>query len=287
MRCLKRWGWNRMEKPSYLAWLFEEEGVILDNGESIKCYRLDYLDDEEILDDWALHIRRHYISDDELVESCYELEVTPEEYLKQNVIPQKSETMAGTARSNGISEILFSDLMEFVYDLEVPRYRQDNMSGKTVSEHGTDVIGYKFHNMDKTPDERDLLVTVEVKAGLTQGTTEVIDKAVVDANKDEFRLAQSLDYMRRKLKRINKLEEAKDVLRFQKKTGFDYKLDNYAAGISSLAEIPDKMVEGETVKIVPEIVGDDLRLKGDASIYYVHGRRLMELAHKIYDRCVR
>ena len=72
--------------------------------------------------------RRHYISDKELAESCDDLEMTPEEYLKQNVIPQKGEDrMAGTARSNGISEILFSDLLEFVYDLEVPRCRMDNM----------------------------------------------------------------------------------------------------------------------------------------------------------------
>lgn len=276
-----------MEKPSYLTWLVEEKGVILDNGEAIKCYKLDYLNDDEILDAWALHIRRHYISDDDLIESCDELEMTPEEYLRQNVIPQRSENMAGTARSNGISEILFSDLMEFIYDLEVPRYRQDNMSGKTVSEHGTDVIGYKFYNSDKTPDEKDRLVTVEVKAGLTQTTTAVIDKAVIDASKDEFRLAQSLDYMRKKLKRLNKLDEAKDVLRFQKKTAYDFKLEKCAAGMSSLVEIPEKVVKKEKVKIIPEIVGDELRIKGDASIYYVHGNCLMDLAHRIYDRCVR
>ena len=31
-----------MERPSYLTWLIEEDGVILDNGEPIKCYKLDY-----------------------------------------------------------------------------------------------------------------------------------------------------------------------------------------------------------------------------------------------------
>ena len=277
-----------MERPSYLTWLIEENGVALDNGEPIKCYKLDYADDEEIIDAWAVHIRRHYISDKELAESCDDLEMTPEEYLKQNVIPQKGEDrMAGTARSNGISEILFSDLLEFVYDLEVPRCRMDNMSGKTVSEHGTDVIGDKFSNPDKKPDVKDRLVTLEVKAGLTQTNAEVIEKAVEDAKKDEYRLAQSLDYMRKKLKRMNKQDEAKDILRFQKKNKFDYKVENYAAGMSSLEEIPEKVVDETKAKIIPEIVGDELRLKGDASIYYVHGKKLMDLAHKIYDRCVR
>ena len=276
----------KMERPSYLKWLIEEKGVTLDNGESIQCYKLDYVKDDETLNAWAIHIRRHYISDEELDESCEE--ISPEEYLKQFVIPQKGkDRMAGTARSNGISEILFSDLLEFIYGLEVPRCRMDNMSGPTVSEHGTDVIGYKYYNADKSPDIKDRLVTVEVKAGLTQKTTQVIEKAVIDANKDEYRIAQSLDYMRKKLKRMNKQAEAEDILRFQKKTKYDYQLENYAAGMSSLEEIPEQKVDGNEMKIIPEIVGEDLRLKGDAGIYYVHGKSLMELAHNIYDRCVR
>ena len=278
----------KMERPSYLKWLIEEKGVTLDNGESIQCYKLDYVKDDETLNAWAIHIRRHYISDEELDESCEELEISPEEYLKQFVIPQKGkDRMAGTARSNGISEILFSDLLEFIYGLEVPRCRMDNMSGPTVSEHGTDVIGYKYYNADKSPDIKDRLVTVEVKAGLTQKTTQVIEKAVIDANKDEYRIAQSLDYMRKKLKRMNKQAEAEDILRFQKKTKYDYQLENYAAGMSSLEEIPEQKVDGNEMKIIQEIVGEDLRLKGDAGIYYVHGKSLMELAHNIYDRCVR
>ena len=62
-----------MERPSYLMWLIEEDGVILDNGKAIKCYKLDYSDDEKTLDAWAVHIRRHYISDADLEESCNEI----------------------------------------------------------------------------------------------------------------------------------------------------------------------------------------------------------------------
>ena len=271
-----------------MKWIIEEEGVVLDNGEQIKCFKLDYNEDEEILDSWAIHIRRHYISDQELIESCEVLNMTAEEYLRECVIPQRgADRMAGTARSNGISEILFSDLFEFVYDLEVPRCRMDNMSGKTMSEHGTDIIGYRFHNIDKTPSVKDRLITVEVKAGLTQTTTEVIEKAVIDANKDEFRFAQSLDYMRKKLNRMGKKEQAMDIVRFQRKTSVDYILENCAAGVSSLEEIPEMDIDGIRTKILPEIVGDNLRIKGSAAIYYVHGARLMELAHNVYDRCVK
>lgn len=278
---------EEMNQPEYLLWLIEEKNVVLDNGEHINCYYLDYKDDESVLDEWALHIRRHYISDEDLSECCQELELTPEEYLRKYVIPQKGEErLSGAARSNGISEILFSDLMQFVYGLEVPRYRMDTMSGKTVSEHGTDIIGYKFYKEDKVPDSRDRLVSVEVKAGLTDKTADVIDKAVVDANKDEYRLSISLDYMRKKLKRMNKVDEAKDILRFQKKTAHDYIVENYAAGISSLEIIPEDEATDGMTKIIPAINGDELRLKGKAGIYFVHGKKLMDLTHKIYDRCV-
>lgn len=57
--------------------------------------------------------------------------------------------------------------------------------------------------------------------------------------------------------------------------------------MSSLVDIPEEELDGKRVKIIPQIVGNVLRLKGNASIYYVHGERLMELAHKIYDRCVK
>ena len=86
---------------------------------------------------------------------------------------------------------------------------------------------------------------------------------------------------------MNKKDEAKDILRFQRKDIVDYKLENYAAGMSSLEQIPENIVDEVKRKIIPEIVGDELRLKGNAGIYYVHGKKLMDLAHKIYDRCVR
>ena len=42
---------------------------------------------------------------------------------------------------------------------------------------------------------------------------------------------------------MNKQDEAKDILRFQKKNKFDYKVENYAAGMSSLEEITKKVID--------------------------------------------
>ena len=208
---------------------------------------------------------------------------------EKNIIPQKTDPMGGTARSNTISEILFSDLLEFVYNYEVPRCRQYNMSGKTLSEHGTDVIGFRFHNLDKKPSEKDKLMAVEVKAQLTSKSTNPIKDAVLDSAKDEYRVSITLNYMRKKLKMLGKTNEAKDVLRFQKKTkeGYNYKLGYIGAGISSLDNIPEKKVSGKTMKVIPDIEGDKLQIKTGTAVFYVHGKKLMDLAHEVYERCTK
>ena len=81
--------------------------------------------------------------------------LTVEEYLRQYVIPQKGEPFGPTARSNDISEILFADLFEFILNYEVPRCKQHNRSGKKESEHGTDIIAYRFFADGKAPHKND------------------------------------------------------------------------------------------------------------------------------------
>ena len=52
-----------MEKPQYIDWIVEETGIVIKDDIPLKCYKIDYKDDESILDNWALHIRRNYIED--------------------------------------------------------------------------------------------------------------------------------------------------------------------------------------------------------------------------------
>ncbi len=276
-----------MNKPEYLRWIIKEDGVIKDNSIQLKCYRIEYNNDPDVLDDWALHIRRHYIPDDELEEDCTLLGLTSEEYLRSSVIPQKDVHLGPTSRSNTITEILISDLLEFVYGFHVPRIRQTNMSGTTVSEHGTDVIGYQFEKEDKTPSSKDKLIAAEVKAVLSKADTSVIKSAVEDSVKDEYRVAQTLNYMRKKLKHYGKLEESKDIERFQLKTKYDYSIFYVPAGITSLAELDEVTVGEEKIHIIPEIDGNDLKLCHGNCIFFVHGKNLMKLTHEVFERCTK
>lgn len=278
-----------MIRPEYLKWIIEEQGLIENNDKQIKCYKIEYNNDPIILDEWALHIRRHYIGDEELEEEHSLVGMDVEQYLRKYVIPQKKEYLGPTARSNTISEILFSDLLEFIYGYHVPRCRQHNMSGKTVSEHGTDVIGYKFARDRNHPNKDDRLLAVEVKAKLSSGDSTVISSAIKDSVKDEYRTSLSLNYMRKKLKEMGKTDESEDIKRFQNKVeeGLDYSLRYIAAGITSIDSLENKMIDGKAVDVIPGIDGATLAINDGTSIFFVHGKQLMNLTHEIFERCIK
>ena len=268
-----------MKKPKYIKWIIEENGVVFEDKVALSCYRLDYSLDYNVFDDWALHLRKHYISDGELQESLELLKLTPEQYLKKYVIPQKGDTYGAVSRSNDITEILVSDLFEFVLSYTVPRWKQQERTGKTLSEHGTDVVAYKYNRKDKKPSTSDELLAIEVKAELTSEGISVISSAITDSLKDEQRHAHTLDVCRKKLKRLNQIEQAKEIARFQQKSDYDYKITYIGAAISSKSTIESNILVG--------LSGEDLKLKSNQKVMYIHGEKLMQLTHEVYERCIK
>ncbi len=268
-----------MNRPMYIPWIVREDGVVFEDNYPLNCYKLAYEINDEVLDDWALHIRRHYVTDEDLEQDIRLHKLSPEEYLRQFVIPQKGEKFGPTARSNDITEILFADLFEFVLGYDVPRCKQYNRSGKNESEHGTDVIAYRFFADDRHPNKKDELVAAEVKALLSStNACKPICDAITDSKKDEVRISHTLDYYRKKLRMMGKNCESKDIARFQQKTEYPYKTAYVAAAISSMPTVNKNVIVG--------IKGADLKLRTDQSVYYVHGADLMTLTHQIFERCI-
>ena len=268
-----------MDVPKYVNWFVAEESVFIEKNVPITCDKLDYSTNPDVLREWALHIRRHYESDEELTESLDATGMTPEEYLRTYVIPQKQDNMGPTSRSNDFTEIMVSDLLEFVHNYTVPRCKQENRSGKTSSEHGTDIIAYRFYESSTRPGSKDELLAVEVKAGLSSDSYDPIYKAVVDSQKyDEVRHAHTLNYYRKELKRKCQDKQAEEIARFQKKSELDYVVTYIAAAVISRENIPDNT----TI----EINGKDIVLRSGNKIFLIHGKKLMDLAHDIYERCV-
>lgn len=266
-----------MKKPQYIDWIVEETGIVIKDNIPLKCYKIDYKYDESILADWALHIRRNYIEDDELKEDADDNEMSVEQYLRNYIIPQKVEELGPTARSADITEILISDLLEFVYQYSVPRYKLKNRSGKNNSQQGTDVIAYKYKNEDKTPNDKDQLVAAEVKATLSNAEYAPIKSAIIDSRKDEHRLARTVNYCRKRLKELGKIEESEEVKRFLFKPDNNYHITYVSAGVSSRENV-DEIIE-------LDFSNEELVIRKNELIFYIHGKKLMELVHNIYERC--
>lgn len=268
-----------MNPPKYINWFVKESTVTLEDGVPISCYRLDYKVEDSVYCEWALHVRQHYESDAELEESLAVTGMTVEEYLRTHVIPQKHEPFGPTARSNDFTEIMVSDLLEFVEGYTVPRCKQRNRSGKNQSEHGTDILAYKYAKSPKTPDSKDELLAVEVKAGLSSDKYKPISDAVADSHTyDEVRHALTLNYYRKKLRNINN-EQENEIARFQQKSEHDYIISYIGAAIIARDQISNNIVMGVT--------GDDLELRQDNKVFLIHGKKLMTLANDIFERCVK
>ena len=269
-----------MLAPRYIDWFVAESGITLKNDVPITCYKLAYKIEEEALDEWALHIRRHYESDDELTESLSVTGISAEEYLRRYVVPQKSEPFGPSARSNDFTEIMISDLLEFIHGYTVPRCKQHNRSGKNNSEHGTDILAYRFYISPQKPDPKDELVASEVKAELSSDTFGPIDKAIEDSQKyDVVRYAHTLNYYRKKLESQQKLQQAEEIARFQQKSEYDYVLTYIAAAVISRENISSP--------ISVSVDEQNLTLQSHQHIFLVHGKSLMSLANQIYERCIR
>ena len=92
-----------MKRPRYIDWFVEENGIRIKENIPLKCYKVDYKDDEDILDEWALHIRRNYIDDEELKEDADLNGMSIEQYLYEYIIPQQADHLGPTARSADIA----------------------------------------------------------------------------------------------------------------------------------------------------------------------------------------
>lgn len=266
-----------MEKPYYVNWILKESGIVFNDGMPVESYKISYdMSDERALDNWALHLRRHYISDSELEESIDELGISKEDYLKSYKIPGRKKPGPST-RASDITEILVADMLQFLMNYEVPRIKQQGRANKDMSTPGTDVIGFRFEKSIDNPSRKDELVAAEVKAVLSKKSFGTITDAVKDSKKDKFRIATTLDYYRQTLKRFGDNESAKKIARFQIKSEMPYSTKYEAFAITKIEDIDSNTII--------EIAGKDLGLDNSQQVYFIHGKDLMDLTNAIFDRC--
>ncbi len=258
--------------PSFVSWLTKEQCSFRD-GTPVACWLLDWNCDDDALDEWALHIRRHYIRDKELADRCANRGEKPTTYLPRRIVPDKSQI-----RSGDFAEILISDVLEYLCKYAVPRYKQNGRKDKNSSEHGSDVIAYRIQD-DVRASSDDMLLAFEVKSNVS-GKTEKsfrrrVEDAATDSTKDPNRVPMTLDYMIDEANKAGDVQIGKALLRFFNKGGATFR-EVYGSAVITQYDTPNNALSSK--------LPSEVQLDGDSPLIVVHAQKLMGLINSLYDR---
>lgn len=260
-----------LPKPDFIRWLIKEDDVQID-GVVTNCFRLEGDIDGAALQKWALHVRRHYIRDDELRRYVDYYGFNPSEYLREYRIPNVPQIMSGD-----FAEIVISDLLQFIEGYEVPRYKHHGRVDKNSSEHGTDVIAYKVAD-SAIPNLNDELLAVEVKSrSSSTALGEAIHAAAKDSQKDRSRVAMTLVYYSERSLKSGDTRTAAELRRFLCASEHPY-IESFAIGALAGTDDAKRQLDGKNAV--------DYSIDQDDRVYIVHKSHLMDLIKEIYDRCV-
>lgn len=266
-----------MPNPGHLDWLVDSrERQTTACGREIEIWELNPQENEAVLSAWAAHFRHHYISDEDLPIMVDGTGLTRAEYLRQTLLPDRTQVPGPSLRSGDFGEILVADYIEYVLGYWCPReLRYQERWNRNDSTKGCDVIGFKFV-ADGQTNPNDELFIFETKSGMSASANNRLQDAITDSDKDELREAMSLNAIKQKLVRRGAMDDANRVRRFQDMA------DRPFVRINGAAAILDEVVYG----------GTDLTT-ADASAHYnaanirlivIKGPSMMTLIHALYER---
>lgn len=267
-------------KLLHVAWLKKTAKKLTSkDGKDISVY--EFVVDKSntsALTAWAKHFREHYCLDSKIDRLRKGTGKSRAEYLKELVFPDAKDDFGPATRSGDFAEILIADLLESQLGYWVPRVRYADKMVRNESPKGTDIIGFRFASSGPSkPSKKDALIAFESKAQMSGKKAKGrLQDAVNDSVKDEFRIGESLNAIKRRLIDQEKGEEADSVERFQDGIDVPYVRESGAAAVlcSSVyntASISDTNCSGH------ENVG---KLK----LVVVHSKEFMALVHKLYER---
>lgn len=260
-----------LPEPDFIKWLVEEKDVLI-AGVSTRCFRLEGNIDEKALQRWALHVRRHYIRDDELSDYVSYYGISPEEHLRDRCVPDIPQIMSGD-----FAEIMISDLLQFVEGYEVPRYKQHGRTDKNSSEHGSDVIAYKVADPEK-PNTTDELLAIEVKSrSASADLTGAISEASKDSKKDRSRVAMTLSYYSMRSFKSEDWQTSAELRRFLKASEHPF-TESFAIGVVAGVENVKFQLDGKNAF--------DFLIHQNDRVFIIHKDHLMDLIREVYSRCV-
>ncbi len=265
-----------MNRPKYINNLTFEKDITLDNGSVIHCYSIDNNFVEVILNDWALHIRRNYVSDDALELICgfgvdrykYLLDRIP------NVINSSLEKFKYRTITGEFAEILVMDFREFVQKEEVFRGRWEAKSTPTAPIQGCDIVSFIIDS--KTKDKDQLIIT-ESKSQLSSTNYDVLLDAAKDSEKDSTRIGMTLAFLAELYANEKDVEQCKKVARFIRKAEEPYIEKFEGSGLT----IDSALSEENAKNALNNYFGSPKNL------YFIYGNGLKDLAYDLYERALK
>lgn len=261
------------ENPSHCSWFEDTHRTLLtSDGEEVRIINFNYQQDENLLREWALHLRRHYTSDEDLDNTSTAMGMSRAEYLRDIKFPNNTG-LGPSVRSGDFSEIIVADYIEFLMNYFVPRTRYDSKPTPNTSVQGTDILGFKL--VGEEYSNNDELITCEVKATLRRRKDTSFQEAIDDSKKDfNSRLPFALNATYQRLKERGDSGSLPLVERFMNKTG----------------SIPYKHITGAFLVCSNNCWDDTLVTQAESNhpnsnkIFLVFsGVNLMDLANQLYE----
>lgn len=258
-------------------WLVEEkeENITSADGKPIKVFSFNYDNsDDKTMSAWAKHFRNHYCSDGKIDLLRSGTGLSKRDYLLNLKFPDQTIKPGPSVRSGDFSEILIADYLEFILNYWVPRTRYSNKINRNSSPMGSDIIGFKLFDSNET--NKDILTIIEAKASYTKMTENRLQKAIDDSQKDNIRIAESLNAMKQRYIEMNNIENAKMVERFENISDKPYTMFYGAAALFSNETYDEKILRTSDTSNhidIPHLM-----------LIVVKGDNMMNLVHELYRR---
>ncbi|MFM2579818.1 Hachiman antiphage defense system protein HamA [Vibrio fortis] len=258
----------------HLQWL-EETGEVITTkcGKQAKVFTFTCdIENEEVMSAWAKHLRNHYCSDSQ-IEFLKAPGQSNKDYLLTMKFPSASVAPGPSIRAGDFAEILVADYLTFLCGFCVPRTRYDRKGVPNESTKGSDVLAFK---QDPENPRKDELLVYEVKAKLSPGHKSMLQVAIDDSKKDEFRIPESLNGIKQRMLDRQDMPGVALVSRFQDSVASPYKRKFGAAAVcTDLAYDTTVMSDADT---------EEHPNKESLELIAIKGQNLMDLAHKLYER---
>lgn len=275
---------RRLPKPLFMQWLVKETPIVI-NGYSCSCYKLDWTVDEKLLEDWALHIRRHYIRDDDLSKLTSFRKISTAEYLQKYKIPQFTCKDRGGPRivPGDFAEILVADILQFLDNYIVPRYKQVLRANPYSSEQGSDVVAYRFVKGSRQPSGDDEIVIVEVKSAVSRKSDREAVRRIVDAvkgskkDRDNTRDAMTLNYLMERSLQEEDWSTAEELKRFLDRGEHPYRESFHSAVTLDAKLLTSRRIDIPDLEMVAPL----------GPVVLIKACNFLNLIKDVYSRCAK